>query len=104
MEELQKCLDVLGVTIEFNLRYPNGHVRSSQANYEILLERMDLLEKELEAARKAAEFQKKSLRDLRTELNSAVGYAELGMRHGSKAREYLEKIQLVLANMESTIA
>ena len=104
LEELQKCLDMLGVTIEFNLKYPNGHARSSQANYEILLERMDLMEKELEAARKAAEFQIKSLKDLRTELNSAVGSAELGMRHESKAKEYLEKIQLVLSNMESTIA
>ena len=54
LEELQNCLDVLGVTIEFNLQYPDGKVRSSQANHEMLLERMDLLEKELEAARKAA--------------------------------------------------
>ena len=104
LEELQKCLDMLGVTIEFNLKYPNGHVRSSRANYEILLERMGLIEKELEVARKTAEFQIKSLKDLRTELNSAVGSAELGMRHESKAKEYLEKIQLVLSNMESTIA
>ena len=74
-EELQKCLDVLGVVIEFNLEYPDGNVRSSQFNYEMLLERMDLLETELEAVRKAVEFQKKSLRDLRTELNSAIGYA-----------------------------
>ena len=65
---------------------------------------MDLMEKELEAARKAAEFQIKLLKDLRTELNSAVESAELGMRHESKAKEYLEKIQLVLSNMESTIA
>lgn len=104
LEELQKCLDMLGVTIEFNLKYPNGHVRSSRTNYEILLERMGLIEKELEVARKTAEFQIKSLKDLRTELNSAVGSAELGMRHESKAKEYLEKIQLVLSNMESTIA
>lgn len=104
LEELQKCLDMLGVTIEFNLKYPNGHVRSSRANYEILLERMGLIEKELEVARKTAEFQIKSLKNLRTELNSAVGSAELGMRHESKAKEYLEKIQLVLSNMESTIA
>ncbi|MGN0981445.1 MAG: response regulator [Candidatus Limivicinus sp.] len=103
-EELQKCLDVLGVTIEFNLQYPDGNVRSSQANHEILLERMELLEKELEAAKKAADFQKRSLRDLRTELNSAVGYMELGMRHGAEAEEYLERIHLVLSSMESTIA
>ena len=104
LEELQKCLDMLGVTIEFNLKYPNGHIQNSRTNYEILLERMGLIEKELEVARKTAEFQIKSLKDLRTELNSAVGSAELGMRHESKAKEYLEKIQLVLSNMESTIA
>ena len=103
-EEFQKCLDVLGVTIEFNLMYPDGNVRNSQANHEMLLERMDMLETELEAMKKAVEFHKKSLRDLRTELNSAVGYAELGMRHGSKAEEYLEKIQSVLVNMESATA
>ena len=103
-EEFQNCLDVLGVSIEFNIQYPDGKVRSSQANHEMLLERMDLLEKELEATRKAAEFHKRSLRNLRTELNNIVGYTELGMRYGSKAEEYLEKIQRVLTNLESTIA
>lgn len=48
----------------------------------MLLEKMDMLETELEAARKTAEFHKKSLRDLRTELNSAVGYG----------RRYLESL------------
>ena len=104
LEELQKCLDVLGVTIEFDLKYPDGNARSSQANHEMLLERADMLEAELEAARKATEFHKKSLRDLRTELNSAVGYAELGGRYPAKAEEYLEKMQGVLEDMKLTIA
>ena len=65
---------------------------------------MDLLEKELEAARTAVHFQKKSLRDLRTDLNSAVGFVSLGGRHASGSRQYWDKIQLVLTNMESTIA
>lgn len=103
-EELQNCLDVLGVTIDFDLQYPGGDVRSARANYEKLLNRMDLLEKELEAARKAAEFQKKSLRDLRTELNSALGYTELGRKHEATAAEYLQKLRPVLTSMESTIA
>lgn len=103
-EEFQKCLDLLGVTIEFNLRYPDGSVQSSQANHERLLERMDLLEAELDAAKKAAEFHKKTLRDLRTELNSAGGYAELGRRPGASAEEYLEKIQQVLGGMEHAIS
>ena len=104
LEELQECLDVLGVTVVFELQYPDGKTRSSQANHELLLERMELLEKELGAARKAEEFHKKILRDLRTELHSAVGYAELGGRHGAKVEEYLEKIQMVLTSMEATIA
>lgn len=103
-EELQKCLDVLGVTVEFQLKYPDGRTRSSQANHEMLLEKMDLLEKELEAARTAVHFHKKSLKDLRTDLNSAMGYASLGGRHASGSRQYWDKIQLVLTNMESTIA
>ena len=37
LEELQKCLGVLGGAIEFNLSYPDGKVRNSQANYEMLL-------------------------------------------------------------------
>lgn len=104
LEELQKCLDVLGVTVEFDLKYPDGTTHSSQASHELLLERMELLEKELEAARQAAEFHKRTLKDLRTELHSAVGYAELGRRHVSKAEEYLKKLQMVLTDMEATIA
>ena len=103
-EEFQKCLDVLGVTVEFSLRYPDGRVQSAQATHEMLLEKLDLLEKELEAARKAAEFHKKSLREIRTELNCAVGYTELGRRHGSRAEDYLEKLQSVLTGIGSTIA
>lgn len=103
-EEFQKCLDVLGVAIEFELQYPNGNTRSSQASYERLLEKTELLEKELEVARKAEEFHRKSLRDLRAELSSAIGYVELGGRRGSQAEQYLEKLQLVLADMEGTIS
>lgn len=103
-EELQKCLDVLGVKVEFELQFPDGNSRNSKANYELLLKRANLLENELETVTKAAEFHKKSLRELRTELNSAVGYAELGSRNGHKAEEYLGKLQMVLANMEATIA
>ena len=42
-EEFQKCLDVLGVTIEFQLQYPSGSVQSSQVNHEMLLEKNALL-------------------------------------------------------------
>lgn len=104
LEELQKCLDVLGVVIEYKLRFPDGHTRDSQENHELLLEKLALMETELGAARKASEFHKKSLRDLRTELNSAVGYAELGSKHCPKAEEYMVKLQSVHAKMAATIA
>ena len=102
-EELQKCLSVLGVTMECTLQYPDGHVRSAQMHDELLLERMEILKTELEAAKNTVEFQKKALRDLRTELNSAVGYAALGRKHSAKAEAYIEKMQSVFTNMECTI-
>ena len=103
-EELQKCLDVLGVSLELQFQYPDGDILSSQANHEQLIDRMDILEKKLEAAGKVDEFRKKSLRDLRTELNSAVGYVELCRRHGSQMDLYLNKLGMVHGNMERTIS
>ncbi len=103
-EELQKCLDILGVSVELRFQYPDGDILSSQINHEQLIDRMDILEKELEAAGKVDEFLKKSLRDLRTELNSAVGYAELCRRHGSQSESYLNKLNIVHNNMEKTIS
>ena len=103
LEEFQQCLDVVGVEIEFSLKYPDGNVRSSQNYYEMLLKKLDLLETELEAARKETAFNRKSLRDLRTALNSAVGYAELGRNNETQAIDFLNKIQTVLQDMETAI-
>ena len=103
-EEFQKCLDVLGVTVEFELRYPDGNVKNSQENQEMLLGRIDLLEAQLEVARKLEDFNRNALRDLRTELNNAVGYAQLARKQDAKASGYLDKLQLALANMEEAIA
>ena len=103
-EELQKCLDILGVSLELEFHYPDGDILNSQTNHEQLIDRMDILEKELEAARKVDEFRKKSLREIRTELNSAVGYAELCRSHGSQMDLYLDKLSIVHGNMEKTIS
>lgn len=103
LEELQKCLDVLGISMELELRYPDGNSMSSHANHEQLMDRMSLLEKELEVADRTTEFHKKLLRELRTQLNSAVGYAELIGRHGSRT-EYPEKLRTVHTDMERTIS
>lgn len=43
------------------------------------------------------------MRDLRTALNSAVGYAELGRSNDTQAPVYLDKIQVVLQDMETAI-
>lgn len=104
LEELQKCMDVLGASMEIEIKYPDGNTLSSRDNHEQLIDRMNLLQKELEVEHKAAEYHKKLLRELRTELNSAVGYAELSKRHDSKAESYMDKLQLVHTNMERTIA
>ena len=98
-EELQQCLDVLGVDIEFDLKFPDGHMRSSKENYELLLKRLDLLETELQAARKSSEINRKSLKELRTDLNSVAGYAELGTTHGMEPEECLNKIHEVFQDM-----
>ena len=103
-EELQKCLGALGVSVELQLHYADGETLSSKENHEQLIDRMGILEKELEAAGKVDEFRKKILRDLRTELNSAVGYAELCRRHGSQIDSYLDKISIVHGNMERNIS
>lgn len=103
-EELQKCLDVLGVSMELEFHYPDGNRLSSQTIREQLMDRTELLEKELEVADKTVEFHKRSLRELRTELNSAALYTELSRRRGSQEEEYLKKLQMVHTNMERTIA
>ena len=103
-EELQKSLDALGVSMELQFQFPDGHRFSSQENHKQIVERMGVLEKKLEAASKVDEFSKKSLRELRTELNSAVGYAELCRRHGAQMDSYLDKLSVVHGSMERTIS
>ena len=103
-EELQKSLDALGVSMELQFQFPDGHRFSSRENHEQIVERMGVLEKMLEADSKVDEFRKKSLRELRTELNSAVGYAELCRRHGAQMDSYLDKLSVVHGSMERTIS
>ena len=103
-EELQECLNTLGVSVELQFQFPNGHSFSSQENHKQLVERMGVLEKKLEASIKVDELRKKLIRELRTELNSAVGYAELCRRHSSQLNFYLDKLSAVHGNMERTIA
>ena len=103
-EELQKCLSILGVSVELQFQFPDGHRFSSQENHKQIVERMGVLEKKLEAASKLDELRKKLIRELRTELNSAVGYAELCQRHSSQMNLYLDKLSVVHGNMERTIS
>ena len=103
-EELQKCLSTLGVSVELQFQFPDGHRFSSQENHKQIVERMGVLEKKLEAASKVDELRKKLIRELRTELNSAVGYTELCRRHGSQAEAYLKKLSIVHSNMNKTIS
>lgn len=104
LEELQQCLAAFGVSMEFDMKYPDGSTQSSQASYGLLSERMELLEKELEVERKASAFLRKSLRDLRADLSNAIGYMELGERNKAKEEQYLGKVCTVFSDMELTIA
>ena len=103
-EELQKCLSTLGVSVELQFQFPDGHRFRSQENHKQIVEKMGVLEKMLEADSKVDEFRKKSLRELRTELNSAVGYAEICRRHRSQLDLYLDKLSVVHGNMERAIS
>ncbi|MGN0423802.1 MAG: response regulator [Acetatifactor sp.] len=104
LEELQRCLAFLDVSLELLVQYPDGDMHSSKDHHEQLADRMDLLQKKLEAADKMDEFRKKSLRDLRTELNSAVGYVELCQGDGVQTKKYLDKLCMVHRNMERVIS
>ena len=59
-EELQKCLSILGVSVELQFQFPDGHRFSSQENHKQLVEKMGVLEKKLEAASKVDELRKKT--------------------------------------------
>ncbi|MBO4990577.1 MAG: hypothetical protein J6E42_00300 [Firmicutes bacterium] len=59
LEELQRCLAVVDVSVDLELRYPDCRVQSSQENHELLLERLECTEKELEAANPTAATQEK---------------------------------------------
>ena len=104
LEELQRCLDKVGVVMELEFVFPDGDVFNAQTNYEQLYERMNILEQELVTAGKVADFHKKTLKELRTELNSAVGYVELSGQNEARAEEYLKKLQAVHTSMERTIS
>lgn len=103
-EELQKCLEVMGVSVKYELHYPDGSSDNYKINQDGLLEKIEYLEKRIEVSDKAVEFQRRSFRELRTELNSAVGYVELGTRHPAQAQAYFEKIQSVHHSMKKTIS
>lgn len=103
-EELQKCLYSLGVMTELKLVYPDSREMIFQASYEQYVQRMEILKQELETAHKVSEFQKQAMKELRTELNSAVGYVELCKRHRSDSEKYLEKLQMVHASMERSLS
>ena len=104
LEELQRCFDVMGVTMELNIQYPNGNVLDSHANHEQLMDKVEILEKKIEIAEKTDQYNKKIFRELRTELSSAVGYTEHSKKHHRDLDNYLEKLMIVRKNMERTIS
>lgn len=104
LEELRECLEALGVMMELEFYYPDGQTYSSQQTHRQDRERMIALETGLEAAKRKEVALNQTLHDLRTELNSAVGYLELSGRQGARAEDYLMKLRAILNSMEGTIS
>lgn len=104
LQELQKCLDLLNVSLSININYPDGTVQDPQVNYELLLEKYNVINKELTTVNMTTEFQRKSLRELRTELTNASAYLELSKKRTDDATLYLNKVKTSLNSMDVTIA
>lgn len=103
-EEFQKCLDALNVNIEFTVKYPDGSNQNSAASQELMIEKMAIVESELEIANRALEFYRKTIKEIRTELHSALAYAELGTEHQERRDDCLNSVKSVLRNMESVVS
>lgn len=103
-EELQECLDKLDVSVEFTVHYPDGRTGSSAAHQELMLEKLGIVETELEISRKALEFYRKTVKEIRTELHSALAYAELGAGNPERRGECIERVSDVLQNMELVVS
>ena len=104
LQELQKCLDLLNVSLSVNINYPDGTVQDPQVNYELLLEKYNVFNKELTTINMTTEFQRKSLKELRTELTNASAYLELSKKRTDDASLYLNKVRTSLNSMDVTIA
>lgn len=104
LQELQKCLDLLNVSLSVNINYPDGTVQDPQVNYELLLEKYNVINKELTTINMTTEFQRKSLKELRTELTNASAYLELSKKRTDDASLYLNKVRTSLNSMDVTIA
>ncbi|MBP9001784.1 MAG: response regulator [Lachnospiraceae bacterium] len=103
LEELMKCVGEFGVGLSFDINYPDGETENSRINDEKLNDRLKIVEQELETEQNIVKFLKKALRELRTELNSAMGYVELTESHEDNW-EYMRKLKLVHGSMDKTIA
>ncbi|MGN0701878.1 MAG: response regulator [Lentihominibacter sp.] len=103
-EEFQKCLDALNVNIEFTVHYPDGSNGSSSARQELILEKMAIVESELEISKKALEFYRKTIKDIRTELHSALAYADIGTAHEERIGDCIDNIKAALENMEAVVS
>ena len=104
LQELQKCLDLLNVSLSVNINYPDGTVQDPQVNYELLLEKYNVINKELTTVNMTTVFQRKSLKELRTELTNASAYLELSKKRTDDASLYLNKVRTSLNSMDVTIA
>lgn len=104
LNELQKYLQAIGVTARVELVYDDGTAYDSTENHAQLLNHLEIMKKEMDLKENALQLQRKAFKDLRTDLNSAVGYLELGQKNEKKTSECLAKLKNVHSSMGRTIA
>lgn len=107
LDEFQKCLAAIGATCDFEIKDSAGREFDVIDADDRAMERIQLLEAQLELDKKNIEYQKKLARDIRTELESIVGYTSLAssrINEPEEALKCLNDAENTFINIEKMIA
>lgn len=95
-QEFLEYLEILGISVNFNLVYPDGSSPDTPVLDRRAEEKMTLIQGNLDLAQKTIEFQRNLSMDIRTELFNVLGYADQALKqkeNSNKTRNCLEKIK-----------
>lgn len=107
LDEFQKCLAAIGATCEFEIKDSTGREFDVIDADDRAMERIQLLEAQLELDKKNIEYQRKLARDIRTELESIIGYTSLAasrINEPEEAMKCLNDAENTFINIEKMIA